>query len=313
MRNKIELTFFGIMLTLCLNAETPAGWWRFAEHSGTVAYDDGDNGLNGTLNTNFVSRHYNAPGKGAAVFSKAQRFLSRQDESCVLVRNFPAMVCSNAFTITAWVRPEELSPYAPIAVQTSDLVAWTDGFGLFVAEDGALGAFVGGSKDDDFFSAGVLKADVWSHVAMVCNGADVSLYIDSRKVESKRVKRKILSCATQTLFIGTLNCGRSTQPFIGAISDVRIYAKALPHSCIADIYRQFIVDAISPNGDDDADGMTNSWEVHYGLNPRDARDAKKDNDGDGILNLDEYRRGSNPSVGVAVKNSLIRSSTATSR
>ena len=257
MKIKNVVTAIGAISVLSLNAGVPAGWWRFAESSGVVALDSSDNGFNGTLDVDYVSRLYNAPGEGSVVFSKMTKSVPFPREACVLVRDFPAMVCSNAFTLTAWVRPAKLIPYSPIVVQTSDTVEWSDGFGLFIAENGALGAFIGGSKDEDFIFAGVLKAGMWSHVALVCNGADVSLYIDSRKVESKQIKRKSLLCATQTLFIGTLNCEKSTQPYIGAISDVRIYAKALSCSRITDVYRNFIADAISPNGDDDADGIFN--------------------------------------------------------
>ena len=48
--------------------------------------------------------------------------------------------------------------------------------------------------------------------------------------------------------------------------------------------------------DDDQDGMPDTWETMYGLNPLDGTDANSDLDGDGISNLDEYSSGSNPSL-----------------
>jgi hypothetical protein len=47
--------------------------------------------------------------------------------------------------------------------------------------------------------------------------------------------------------------------------------------------------------DSDSDGMQNSWETLYGLNPNNAADAALDKDGDGESNLDEFRAGTNPS------------------
>lgn len=41
--------------------------------------------------------------------------------------------------------------------------------------------------------------------------------------------------------------------------------------------------------DSDYDGMSDAWEMHYGLDPNDPSDAYRDNDSDGISNLDEYR------------------------
>jgi chitinase len=46
--------------------------------------------------------------------------------------------------------------------------------------------------------------------------------------------------------------------------------------------------------DDDADGMPDSWEVQYGLNPL-INDAREDLDGDGITNGEEFFSNSDPS------------------
>ena len=47
--------------------------------------------------------------------------------------------------------------------------------------------------------------------------------------------------------------------------------------------------------DTDNDGMPDSWESQYGLNPNDPSDAALDLDGDGIGNYGEYRAGTDPS------------------
>jgi len=46
--------------------------------------------------------------------------------------------------------------------------------------------------------------------------------------------------------------------------------------------------------DTDYDGMADSWEIYYGLNPSDPTDAKQDKDNDGFSNLAEYWSGSEP-------------------
>lgn len=51
--------------------------------------------------------------------------------------------------------------------------------------------------------------------------------------------------------------------------------------------------ARDPN-DKDSDGMSDDWEIRYGLNPSDPTDAMMDMDNDGDSNLQEYRQGSNP-------------------
>jgi len=49
-------------------------------------------------------------------------------------------------------------------------------------------------------------------------------------------------------------------------------------------------------GDDDNDGMHNSWEAANGLNPNSAGDAAADADGDGTSNIREYYVGANPHI-----------------
>ncbi|MBF0272030.1 MAG: M36 family metallopeptidase [Magnetococcales bacterium] len=48
------------------------------------------------------------------------------------------------------------------------------------------------------------------------------------------------------------------------------------------------------DGDNDNDGMPDSFELAHGFDPFDSRDAALDADGDGVSNLEEYRRGSDP-------------------
>lgn len=46
--------------------------------------------------------------------------------------------------------------------------------------------------------------------------------------------------------------------------------------------------------DSDNDGISDSWEIKYGLNPKDASDANKDLNGDGYTNLEKYCNGIDP-------------------
>ena len=46
--------------------------------------------------------------------------------------------------------------------------------------------------------------------------------------------------------------------------------------------------------DMDNDGIPDSWEDRYGLNPEDPSDGSQDADGDGVTNLEEYKAGTNP-------------------
>ena len=50
------------------------------------------------------------------------------------------------------------------------------------------------------------------------------------------------------------------------------------------------------DNDDDGDGMSDAFEVLYGLNPLNAADAAADADGDGASNLAEFLAGTNPTI-----------------
>ncbi len=72
-----------------------------------------------------------------------------------------------------------------------------------------------------------------------------------------------------------------------------------------DSYKQGIITDISqvggwpelkgtPRSDRDKDGMPDSWETKYGLNPDNAADAIADCNGDGYTNIEKYINGMNP-------------------
>ena len=56
----------------------------------------------------------------------------------------------------------------------------------------------------------------------------------------------------------------------------------------------YIGDPDDPNRDSDGDGMIDTWESQYGLDPESDADADLDKDGDGLSNYEEHRRGTNP-------------------
>ncbi len=51
---------------------------------------------------------------------------------------------------------------------------------------------------------------------------------------------------------------------------------------------------VSTTSDSDGDGLTDAWEIQYGLDPASAADGLIDTDGDGVRNVDEYVAGTDP-------------------
>lgn len=52
----------------------------------------------------------------------------------------------------------------------------------------------------------------------------------------------------------------------------------------------------APSDDADSDGLPNTWESRYELNPNDPADARTDFDNDGLSNLQEYQSEANPTM-----------------
>ncbi|NLT04298.1 MAG: polysaccharide lyase [Bacteroidales bacterium] len=53
-----------------------------------------------------------------------------------------------------------------------------------------------------------------------------------------------------------------------------------------------------PRKDSDGDGMPDSWERRFGLDPKDPSDATKDCNGDGYTNIEKYINGMDPTVNI---------------
>ena len=69
----------------------------------------------------------------------------------------------------------------------------------------------------------------------------------------------------------------------------------------------------TPRVDSDNDGMPDSWEKKYGLNPNDASDASLDCNGDGYTNIEKYINGIDPRVKVDWRNLSNNYDTLTAR
>lgn len=288
------------------------GWWRFHERGGDESTDGSGKNRTVLVDTNRVWRAEGAPGGGALWFDGVTNVTTAVDDyAYALVPAFEELSLADAFSVAAWIRPEVLSPFAPIIVRTGDTEDWNDGFALYVAENGALGAYVRAGDDTNAVTGGSLSTNVWNHVAMTYSGTELKLYLNGHEVSSRVFSESASSDAGAPLGIGTIVGSCRVQPFAGAIADVRVWSSALPSSRMNGVYHEFLGEAVDPDGDLDGDGMPNGWEARFGLDPSDSSDAEIDTDGDGVTNLREYRLGRSPRADArTVSPSLVRSATA---
>jgi hypothetical protein len=101
---------------------------------------------------------------------------------------------------------------------------------------------------------------------------------------------------------------------INPLDNVKLPEKQFEHRRLPiDSYKNGIITDISqvggypgykgtPYPDSDDDGMPNDWEIRYGLNPKDASDARKDMSGDGYSNIEKFINGIDPKKKMDWKN-----------
>ena len=313
MKTLVKMMAAIVLPALAAGAAELEGWWRFTEPDGDEAADASGKGRAALLDTNRVWRVTDAPGGGALWFDGVTNVTAAVDDyAYALVPDFEELTLSNSFSVAAWICPDALPAFAPILVRTGDTDEWNDGFALFVGENGTLAAYVRAGDDANAVAGGALATNAWNHVALTYSGTHLKLYLNGREIARRAFASRASSDTPAPLGIGTLVGSRRVQPFAGAIADVRIWSSALSSAQVNAAYRQFLGEAMDPNGDDDGDGMPNGWEIRYGLDPRDPSDADLDSDGDGLTNLRECRLGRSPRVGAhPARPSLIRSATAT--
>ena len=313
MNTIVKVSAVVIPVALAAGAAELEGWWRFTEPDGDEVADVSGRGRPALVDTNRLWLVTDAPGGGALCFDGVTNVTSSADDCAyALVPAFEGLALTNAFSAAAWIFPEALETFAPILVRTSDVESWDDGFALYVGAGGSLGAYARSGDDANAVSGGALAAGEWNHVAVTYSGTVLKLYLNGREVASRSFGSAGTADAPAPLAIGTLVGPQASQPFSGAIADVRVWSAALDAEAVESVYRQFLGEAMDPNADADGDGMPNGWEVRYGLDPRDPSDADADSDGDGMSNLREYRLGRRPRAGARpAAPSLIRSATAT--
>jgi hypothetical protein len=137
--------------------------------------------------------------------------------------------------------------------------------------------------------------------------------IQGRYYDSSHGYFDLTTSATDPLVYGSLV---QTYPedgsvqFSGASSALRLDVESVTHivlSLDSDgdqvfetvttlLWTEIDTDFAADIGDDDDDGMHNSWEVVYGLDPNDPADAVLDTDGDGNTNHQEYLDRTDPTT-----------------
>lgn len=164
-----------------------------------------------------------------------------------------------------------------------------------------------GGTGDAWNNNGVnIQDGSWHHIlATTNNGGATQVYVDGALEASSGGPATIQDVSPgNEMWIGN-NPGAAGRMWDGRIDDVAMWDRVLSAAEVAAIYDAGIAgDALSTllidTNDNDNDGLPNSWEEFYGLDPEDDGSVNPDNgplgdpDMDNVSNLDEFNNGTFP-------------------
>ncbi|MGJ8697515.1 MAG: LamG-like jellyroll fold domain-containing protein [Verrucomicrobiaceae bacterium] len=160
-------------------------------------------------------------------------------------------------------------------------------------------AYAGGTGD--IFSTstigdGPAGDGTWHHIVAVTAGTETHLYIDGVLEASGTAATIGVSSTNANLLCIGCNPDRGRE-WNGLIDDVAMWDRPLTAGEVTFIYNTGVagndLSSILSSDDDDQDGLTNSWEIQFGLDPNDDgsidpnNGAAGDPDMDGVSNIDE--------------------------
>jgi hypothetical protein len=210
-------------------ADSPAGYWRLGETSGTAAADASGHGSTGTYTGGVTLGQAGAISGDAdksALFDGTSGYVSIADAA---VLRTPT---NNQWSIEAWVYPTSGSGLKEIIRKAND------GSGYFLRiNNGTLESllnFTGGYVQR---SGGTVGTGGWHHVVVTYDGTTRKHYVDGQLAASWS-DGATLSFSTQALAIGADPSIPASEFFAGYIDEVAVYPTALSATRITAHYRK---------------------------------------------------------------------------
>ena len=196
-------------------------------------------------------------------------------------------VGQGGYTISLWFSPSDLNKLDQTLVNTDP-----HGYFCLSYNHGGvmsrLSAFIGDGAIWNIWGAPGRKSDYTSntwHCAVFCkSGTNYTLYVDGNL--DLEVNRPDISNRDVPLVFGAN--AMTSELFKGSLDDVRIYNRALSSNEVARLYA-----ATVPDGDTDADGLPDAWEIARFGNLT-ASDGTGDFDRDGRTDAQELADGTDP-------------------
>jgi hypothetical protein len=197
----------------------PVADWSFDQNpgEGTTTEDNTGNEHTATIH----GAKWSPAGKyGGAMEFKEGTYLS--------VPASPELDLTEEFTLEAWIHPEAKHEFDSILTKESG--ESSSKFAYLMADHNGQFASYYGKYAHSYYSPGEeIKRHIWTHVAIVDDGARIHLYLNGEEVESGPAY-EIISTPSGELRIGS---SQILEDFIGRIDEVRIYGRALNQGEVA--------------------------------------------------------------------------------
>jgi len=232
-----------------LDSESASG------NSINTQWRDWSSGTGVSLNNRLMNKHggtgsFNTRWKNWVAFSSTHSFNFDGSNDYLELNGTLESVFQGAFTVSAWIKPDDGNPSGINALFGSDSIGDQDRFRVMLKTDGKIGLLYKSNNNN----AGTIDADTtsavfsdgatdWTHIAVTLSqsGGTVTgtIYINGSSVAGTfSGSQTMADFATTTNFaIGGANrAGSLTQHFDGLIDEVAIWDTALSSSDITSVY-----------------------------------------------------------------------------
>jgi hydrogenase maturation factor HypE len=188
--------------------------YGFNEGSGTVLNDASGNGNNGTIS--------GATWTGTGRYGGALTF--NGINNTVTIPDAPSLDLSTGMTVEAWVYPTALSGYRTVVLKE---VPGELAYCLYAHDNAPRPAAyinTGAGADPTVAGTAALPLNVWTHLAVTYDGAQLKLFVGGVQVAARATTGALLQSANALRIGGNAVWG---EYFQGRLDEIRVYNRAL--------------------------------------------------------------------------------------